>query len=124
MPEKKDMGISGMKDGDMSPMSHTPMDQPTEPLNDQLAGMTPFPQPGPRTTRVIPPPSQTMARPSETREGEVPLHLGPEVVMVAMNTSPRLHDPPDGLDGNGRPVLPHPDLRALYRLHPARTPPP
>jgi CopA family copper-resistance protein len=109
------MGMIGTKDGDMSTMSHAHMDQPTEPLNDPLAGMTPFPQPGPRTTRLMPPQSQTMARPSETREGEVPLHLGPEVVMAAMNTAPRLHDPGDGLNGNGRRVLTYADLRALYR---------
>jgi FtsP/CotA-like multicopper oxidase with cupredoxin domain len=48
-------------------------------------------------------------------EGEVPLRLGPEVVMVAKNTSPRLRDPGDGLDGNGRRVLTYADLRALYR---------
>jgi FtsP/CotA-like multicopper oxidase with cupredoxin domain len=56
-----------------------------------------------------------MARPTQTLEGEVPLHLGPEVVMVARNTSPRLRDPGDGLDGNGRRVLTYADLRALYR---------
>jgi CopA family copper-resistance protein len=99
MPEMRDMDTSGMKEGG----------------TDQLAGMTPFPQPGPRTTRLMPPPSQTMARPSETREGEVPLHIGPEVVMVAMNNGSRLHDPGDGLNGNGRRVLTYADLRALYR---------
>ncbi len=114
--------MSGMKDGDMSIMSHTHMDQPTEPLNDQLAGMTPFSQPVSRTVRLIPPPSQMMARPTQALEGEVPLHLGPEVVMVAMNTAPRLHDPGVGLDGNGRRVLTYADLRALYRGVDGRTP--
>jgi CopA family copper-resistance protein len=115
MPEKKDMDMSGMKEGDMSTMGHTHTDQPAEPLNDKFAGMAPFPQPGPRTTRLMPPPSQTMSHPTQTMEGEVPLQVGPEVVMVAMNTSPRLSDPGDGLNGNGRRVLTYADLHALYR---------
>src|ERR1700694_3198968 len=115
MPEKKDMDMSGMKEGDTSTMSQTHMDQPTEPLNDQLAGLTPFPQPGRRTARLMPPPSQTMARPSETKEGEVPFHVGPGVVLVAIHTSPRRSDPGDGLNGNGRRVLTYADLRALYK---------
>jgi FtsP/CotA-like multicopper oxidase with cupredoxin domain len=112
MPEmNKDMKMSD----DMSAMGHTHTDQPAQPLNDKLAGMTPFPQPGPRTTRLMPPPSQMMSHPTQTMEGEVPLHVGPEVVMVAKETSPRLHDPGDGLNGNGRRVLTYSDLRALYR---------
>ena len=122
MPEKEDMDMSGMKEGNVPTMSHTHTDQPAEPLNDKSAGMTPFPQPGPGTTRLMPLPSQTMARPSKTREGEVPLHVGPEVVMVAMNTTPRLSDPGDGLNANGRRVLTYADLRALYRGADGRTP--
>jgi len=99
MPEMKDMDMRGMKEGG----------------TDQLAGMTPFPQPGPRTPRLMPPASQTMSHPTQTMEGEVPLRIGPEVVMVAKNPSPRLHDPGDGLNGNGRRVLTYADLRALYR---------
>jgi CopA family copper-resistance protein len=115
MPEMKNMNMSGMKDGGMPVVSHTHMDEPTGPSNDQLAGTTPFPQPGPRTTRLMPPPSRIMSRPAETMEGEVPLHVGPEVVGVAMKTSPRLRDPGDGLNGNGRRVLTYSDLRALYK---------
>jgi CopA family copper-resistance protein len=111
----QDMNMSEMKDGDMSAMSQMHMDQHTEPSNDPPVGKTPFPQPGPRTARLMPPPSQMRARPTQTLEGEVPLHLGPEVVMVAKNTSPRLRDPGDGLDGNGRRVLTYADLRALYK---------
>jgi CopA family copper-resistance protein len=111
----KDMNRVAMNDGDMSAMGHAHMDQPTQPSNDQLTGMTPFPQPGPRTTRLTPPPSQTMSRPTRTMEGEVPLHVGPEVVMVAKETSPRLHNPGDGLNGNGRRVLTYSDLHALYK---------
>jgi FtsP/CotA-like multicopper oxidase with cupredoxin domain len=115
MSEMKDMDMSGTKEGATSAMSHTGMDQPTEPLNDQLGGMTPFSQPGPRTTRLMPSASQTISRPSETHKEEVPLHVGPEVAMVAMNTSPKLHDPGDGLNGNGRRALTYADLRALYK---------
>jgi len=115
MPEMKDTNMSGMKDHGMSGMSHTHMDEPTGPLKHQLAGITPFPQPGPRTTRLISPPSQMMSRPAETFEGEAPLHIGPEVAGVAMNTSPKLNDPGAGLTGNGRRVLTYSDLRALYK---------
>jgi CopA family copper-resistance protein len=97
MPEKKDM--SAMRDGAIEP----------------LAGKTPFPQPGPHTKRLTPPPSQMMSHPTQTMEGDVPLSVGPEVVMVAKVTSPRLHDPGDGLNGNGRRVLTYADLRALYK---------
>jgi FtsP/CotA-like multicopper oxidase with cupredoxin domain len=121
-PQMKDMNMSGMKDGGMSGMSHMHMDEPTGPLKKQLAGITPFPQPGPRTTRLMPPPSQMMSRPAETFEGEAPLHIGPEVVSVAMKTSPRLNDPGDGLNGNGRRVLTYSDLRALYKGVDSRPP--
>jgi FtsP/CotA-like multicopper oxidase with cupredoxin domain len=122
MPEMKDMNRSGMKDRGMSAMSHMHMDEPTGPSNDQLPGITPFPQPGPCTTRLIPPPSRMVPRPAETREGEAPLHVGPEVVSVAMQTSPRLQDPGDGLNGNGRRVLTYSDLRALYKGMDGRPP--
>lgn len=99
MPEMKDMDMSGMRDG----------------APDSLAGKTPFPQPGVSTTRLMPPPSQMMSRPAQTREGEVPLRLGPEVASVPISTFPRLQDPGDGLNGNGRRVLTYADLRALYK---------
>ena len=113
-PEMKDMNMSGMKDGGMSAMSHPHMDERTGALNES-AGMAPFPQPGPRTTRLMPPPSQMMSRPTQTLEGEIPLHIGAAVGSVPMNTSPRLNDPGDGLNGNGRRVLTYADLRALYK---------
>ncbi len=55
------------------------------------------------------------AKVSENGIGEVPLRLGPEVASVPMKASPRLHDPGDGLNGNGRRVLSYSDLRALYK---------
>ena len=115
MPEMGNMEMTGTNDDDMSDMSHMQMSQSAEPSTDQTVGMTPFPQPGPRTTRLTPPSSRMMSRATETREGEVPLHIGPEVVGVAMKTSPKLADPGAGLNGNGRRVLTYADLRALYR---------
>jgi CopA family copper-resistance protein len=115
MSEMKDMNTSAKNDGDMPAMSHAHIGQLTKPSNDQLAGIAPFPQPGPRTTRLTPPPSQMMSHPTHTMEGDVPLSVGPQVVMVAKETSPRLHDPGDGLNGNGRRVLTYSDLRALYK---------
>jgi FtsP/CotA-like multicopper oxidase with cupredoxin domain len=113
-PEMKDMNMSEIKDMDMSGMRDGAV--------GPLAGKTPFPQPGPRTTRLMPPPSQMMSRPSQTREGVVPLRLGPEVASVPMSTSPRLDDPGDGLNGNGRRVLTYADLRALYKGADGRPP--
>ena len=121
MPGMMDIDMSGMKDGDTSAMSFTHMDEHTGALNES-AGITPLPQPGPSTTRLIPPPSEMMSRPIQTLEGEVPSHIGPEVVGVAMQTSPQLHDAGDGLNGNGRRVLTYADLRALYRGVDGRTP--
>jgi FtsP/CotA-like multicopper oxidase with cupredoxin domain len=63
-----------------------------------------------------------MSPAAETFEGEAPLHIGPEVVSVAMKTSPRLNDPGDGLNGNGRRVLTYSDLRALYKGVDSRPP--
>jgi CopA family copper-resistance protein len=115
MPGMKDMNTGGTKDSGMSTMSHAHVDEPRGPLNDQSAGKSPFPQPGPHTTRLIPPPSRMASPPAQTMQGEVPLHIGPEGASVAMNTSPRLNDPGDGLNGNGRRVLTYADLRALYK---------
>jgi CopA family copper-resistance protein len=52
MPEMNDTNRRGMKGDDMSGMSHMHMDEPTGPSNDHVAGITPFPQPGPHTTRL------------------------------------------------------------------------
>jgi CopA family copper-resistance protein len=107
--------MRGMKDmQDTSAMNHTHMEKPTEPLNDESVGMTPFPQPGPDATRQMPSP-EIMSAPTQTVEGEVPLHIGPEVAGVAMKASRKLDDPGDGLNGNRRRVLTYADLRALYR---------
>jgi FtsP/CotA-like multicopper oxidase with cupredoxin domain len=114
MPGMKDMSTSGMKDSDTSAMTDTRMAEPTGRFSDPLAGKTPFPQPGPGTTQLIPPLSQMTVRPTQTLEGKVPFRIGPEVVTV-MKTSPKLSDPGDGLNGTGRRVLTYADLRALYK---------
>jgi len=115
VPGMKGMQLNGMTGKNMSEMKVIAMSTMSDGAMEQLAGKIPFSQPGPHTTRLMPPPSRMMSRPTETREGEVPLHVGPEVVGVAMKTSPRLHEPGDGLNGNGRRVLTYSDLRALYR---------
>jgi len=70
----------------------------------------------------MPPPSQMMSRPTQTLEGEILLHIGAAVGSVPMNTSPRLNDPGDGLNGNGRRVLTYADLRALLQGRDGRPP--
>jgi CopA family copper-resistance protein len=71
----------------------------------------PFPQPGPRTTRFMPEPGADPAHP--VIESHTP-RIGPSNAMVAKHTMPRLNDPGDGLNGNGRRVLTYADLRARY----------
>jgi CopA family copper-resistance protein len=74
-------------------------------------GTQPFPQPGPQTRRFVPMASDAAPQPKvETRQ----ITVGPSVAMVAQNTTPRLSDPGDGLNGNGRRVLTYADLRARY----------
>jgi CopA family copper-resistance protein len=73
-------------------------------------GTKPFPQPGPRTTRLVvedPSDSITLDRPSAMR-------VGPAAAMVVMHPTARLKDPGDGLRKNGRRVLTYADLRARY----------
>jgi CopA family copper-resistance protein len=115
MPGMKDMQIGGNSNNSMPEMKDMEMSAMRRGAIEPLAGMAPFPQPGPHTTRLMPPPTRMLSRLTETTEGEVPLRVGPEVVGIAMKTSPRLHDPGDGLNGNGRRVLTYSDLRALYK---------
>ena len=83
------------------------------------SGMTPFPQPGPSTVRTMP--ASGMVKGMVKKEvklepsNPVKLHVGPQVVQVAAQTSARLNDPGAGLSGNGRRVLTYADLRARYR---------
>jgi FtsP/CotA-like multicopper oxidase with cupredoxin domain len=57
-----------------------------------------------------------------TPSNRVHLHVGPQVDNVAMEAGERLHDPGDGLSGNGRRVLTYADLRARYRGADGRAP--
>jgi CopA family copper-resistance protein len=116
-------GMEGMPNGSMPAMQ---MDAANHPENSEMASMkmanqditsdaeklgtTPFPQPGPRTTRVVvegPSNSSTVDRPNSMR-------VGPASAMVAMHPTARLKDPGDGLQENGRRVLTYADLRARY----------
>jgi CopA family copper-resistance protein len=117
------MSMKGMQNGSMPSMQ---MDAPAHSDNPGMASMemahvvgssglekigtTPFPQPGPHTTRlVVDDPSGPIAvhRPTAMR-------VGPATAMVAMHPTTRLNDPGDGLNGNGRRVLTYADLRARY----------
>jgi len=78
-------------------------------------GSTPFPQPGPSTVRLMPPPGYVPPQPAIEPKPHRPLHMGPMVNNVAMQPTTRLDKPGDGLNGNGRRVLTYADLKAVYR---------
>jgi CopA family copper-resistance protein len=73
-------------------------------------GSTPFPQPGPHTSRLG---ADAPATPMEVHRPPA-MRVGPASVMVAMHPIARLKESGDGLNGNGRRVLTYADLRALY----------
>jgi FtsP/CotA-like multicopper oxidase with cupredoxin domain len=88
-------------------------------LTGNAAGTIPFPQPRPNT---MPLPGAGAIEVKLTPSSPVHMRVGPQVVGVAMNTSERLNDPGNGLQGNGRRVLTYADLRARYRGVDARPP--
>ena len=88
-------------------------------LMGNAAGTIPFPQPRPNT---MPLPGAGAIEVKLTPSSPVHMRVGPQVVGVAMNTSERLNDPGNGLQGNGRRVLTYADLRARYRGVDARPP--
>jgi CopA family copper-resistance protein len=88
-------------------------------LMGNAAGTIPFPQPRPNT---MPLPDAGAIEVKLTPSSPVHMRVGPQVVEVAMNTSERLNDPGNGLQGNGRRVLTYADLRARYRGVDARPP--
>jgi CopA family copper-resistance protein len=127
-------GMDGMKASDMPAMtkgkspgadehSMAGMDMGSSTMGAMLmgnaAGTMPFPQPRPNTMPV--PGADSLAL-KLTPSTPVRMHLGPQVVEVAMNTTDRLNDPGIGLQGNGRRVLTYADLRARYRGVDARPP--
>jgi FtsP/CotA-like multicopper oxidase with cupredoxin domain len=75
--------------------------------------MTPFPQPGPDTTRIGAMGQEAMMKAQPAHP--VRLHVGPQVASVPASVETRLNDPGDGLEHNGRRVLTYADLRARYR---------
>jgi FtsP/CotA-like multicopper oxidase with cupredoxin domain len=111
---------SDMADMDIGSMVASPgMDAMPGMEMGSNSGTTPFPQPGPGTMPV-------MAESGTGHEAKgyevkikasnsVHLHTGPQVDNVAMSVRERLHDPGDGLGGNGRRVLTYADLRARYK---------
>jgi CopA family copper-resistance protein len=127
-------GMDGMKASDMPAMtkgkspgadehSMAGMDMGSSTMGAMLmgnaAGTMPFPQPRPNT---MPVPGADSLVLKLTPSTPVRMHLGPQVVEVAMNTTDRLNDPGIGLQGNGRRVLTYADLRARYRGVDARPP--
>jgi FtsP/CotA-like multicopper oxidase with cupredoxin domain len=88
-------------------------------LMGNAAGTIPFPQPRPNT---MPLPAAGAGEVKLIPSSPVPMHVGPQVVGVAMNPRERLNDPGSGLQGNGRRVLTYADLRARYRGVDARPP--
>jgi CopA family copper-resistance protein len=79
------------------------------------AGLTPFPQPGPNTKRVIAEPGAGAEEMKLKPSNPVKVRVGPQVAAVPRMVSSRLNDPGDGLENNGRRVLTYADLRARYR---------
>jgi CopA family copper-resistance protein len=75
-------------------------------------GILPFPQPGPHT---MPLSKSAHKEALLTPPNPVHLHIGPEVASASMHAIDRLHDPGDGLNGNGRRVLTYADLHSRYR---------
>jgi CopA family copper-resistance protein len=88
-------------------------------LMGNAAGTIPFPQPGPNT---MPLPDAGASEVKPIPSSPVLMHVGPQVVEIAMNPRERLNDPGSGLQGNGRRVLTYADLRARYRGVDARAP--
>ncbi len=106
---------SGMAGMDMGSMAASPgMDAMPGMEMGSSSGTTPFPQPGPATMPIM---AMSGVRDEAKLKSSNPVHLhtGPQVDNVAMSVRERLHDPGDGLSGNGRRVLTYSDLRARYK---------
>jgi CopA family copper-resistance protein len=129
MSGMKGMDMAGMKGMDMSAsgdshpaqqemagMKMDGMDMSGMKMDDMLmgsaTGTTPFPQPGAFT---MPLPKSAHKEVKLTPASPIHLHIGPQIDQVSMNVTGRLHDPGDGLNGNGRRVLTYADLRSRYR---------
>jgi CopA family copper-resistance protein len=113
-------GMAGMGDinGKDSGGSHQMMPMPRAAdasASSSAFGATPFPQPGPLTSRMMPPPGYVPPHPAVEPNPHRSLRMGPMVDNVAMQATTRLDKPGDGLTGNGRRVLTYGDLKAVYR---------
>lgn len=125
MSKMKDMGDmkGGGKNGievhsDSSNMesSHDRMtDMPGMAMNDNDAGRTPLPQPGPGVVPIGQAREMAMHPVDLKPSNPVHLRIGPEVVQVSAVASEKLTNPGAGLQSNGRRVLNYADLRARYR---------
>jgi FtsP/CotA-like multicopper oxidase with cupredoxin domain len=118
MDGMKGMDMSGMKmSGDMSSSGSAMPVVSDSHISDMqgmsVVGMTPFPQPGPDTTRIGAMGQEAMMKAQPAHP--VRLHVGPQVASVPASVETRLNDPGDGLEHNGRRVLTYADLRARYR---------
>jgi FtsP/CotA-like multicopper oxidase with cupredoxin domain len=116
MKGKGKNGIEVHSDGNKAESSHDEMaDMPGMAANDNAAGRTPLPQPGPGVMPIGPAGEMAVHAVDLKPSNPVHLHIGPEVVQVSAMTSKRLQDPGAGLENNGRRVLSYADLRARYR---------
>jgi CopA family copper-resistance protein len=77
----------------------------------EIFGIEPLPQPGPHTPRFVPVPGTPVP---VGRTESTPIQIGPSISAVVANPEPRLSNPGDGLENNGRRVLTYADLRALF----------
>ena len=112
-------GINGMEvhsDSSKMESSHDRMtNMPGMAVNDNAAGRTPLPQPGPGVVPIGQARDMAMHAVDLKPSNPVHLQIGPEVVQVSAITSDRLSNPGAGLENNGRRVLNYADLRARYR---------
>ena len=125
MDDMKGMDMSGMEMKNMPSQGGPPddatrsstmagMESEHADIVTDMAGVTPFPQPGPGT-QPFHPTTRAMNMPS-TMKVSAPshLHVGPQVVEVAAMTTDQLSNPGNGLANNGRRVLTYADLRSPY----------
>ena len=113
-------GMAGMDHAmQNAPMAGMTRSDPAVATNRNQNPAEPFPQPAPRTTRFMPASGEVFSHPEIVSH---PQRVGPSSTMVVMNPKPRLNDPGDGLNGNGRRVLTYADLRARYPGVDARPP--
>ena len=119
MKDTKGGGKSGIEvhfDSSTMESSHDRMtDQPGMEMNDNAAGCTSLPQPGPGVVPIGQAGQMAMHPVDLKPSNPVHLHIGPEVTQISAVASEELNNPGAGLENNGRRVLNYVDLRARYR---------